>query len=117
MDRKYMDGDRTQAEKDAAGSGLHEDGGYLGGYSFSGRVHGSADGYSQRRRKPFDSLSRAKQDVSSGADDDFGIGERIRHPKFGEGMVIDQDAKTLSVMFDEVGLKKLGKGFVKLERV
>ena len=32
-------------------------------------------------------------------------------------MVIDQDAKTLSVMFDEVGLKKLGKGFVKLERV
>ena len=117
MDASYLDGDKTQAEKERSGSGLYDEGGYLGGYSFSGRSHGSADGYSTARRKPFDSLANARKELESVSDDDFVVGERIRHPKFGEGMIIDQDFKTLSVMFDEVGLKKLGKGFVKLERV
>ena len=41
----------------------------------------------------------------------------MKHPKFGEGMLIEQDAKTMSIMFDSVGLKKLGKGFVKMEKI
>ena len=32
-------------------------------------------------------------------------------------MVIEQDAKTMTVVFDSVGQKKLGKGFVKMELV
>lgn len=31
-------------------------------------------------------------------------------------MLIEQDAKTMSIMFDSVGLKKIGKGFVKIVR-
>jgi AbrB family transcriptional regulator (stage V sporulation protein T) len=49
--------------------------------------------------------------------DEFENGDIVRHPKFGEGMVIMQDAKTMTVIFDEVGEKKLGKGFVKMEKV
>ena len=41
----------------------------------------------------------------------------LRHPKFGVGMLIEQDEKTMTVIFDEVGQKKLGKGFVKMEKV
>ena len=41
----------------------------------------------------------------------------MRHPKFGEGMLIEQDDKTMTVIFDSVGQKKLGKGFVKMEKV
>ena len=49
--------------------------------------------------------------------DEFEIGDMVRHPKFGVGMLIAQDAKTMTVMFDDVGEKKLGKGFVKMEKV
>lgn len=41
----------------------------------------------------------------------------MRHPKFGEGMIIEQDDKTMTVMFDDFGQKKLGKGYVKMEKV
>ena len=32
-------------------------------------------------------------------------------------MVIEQDDKTMTVMFDDYGQKKLGKGYVKMELV
>ncbi len=34
-------------------------------------------------------------------------GDRVRHGKFGEGMVLESDEKTVTVMFDSVGQKKL----------
>ena len=45
------------------------------------------------------------------------VGDIVRHPKFGEGMLIEQDEKTMTVIFDSVGQKKLGKGYVKMEKV
>ena len=48
---------------------------------------------------------------------EFEIGDMLRHPKFGVGMLIAQDEKTMTVMFDDYGEKKLGKGFVKMEKV
>ena len=48
---------------------------------------------------------------------EFETGDMLCHPKFGVGMLIEQDDKTMTVMFDEVGQKKLGKGFVKMEKV
>ena len=92
----------------------------LGDYIFSGRTHGNADGYSGVPRvKPFDNLNAARKaahrkDVTN---DEFEIGDMVRHPKFGVGMLIAQDAKTMTVMFDDAGEKKLGKGFVKMEKV
>ena len=92
----------------------------LGDYIFSGRAMGNADGYNGVPKvKPFDNLNAARKaahrrDIESG---EFEIGDMLRHPKFGVGMLIAQDEKTMTVMFDDYGEKKLGKGFVKMEKV
>ena len=120
MDKECMDGDRTVKDRVRKEDGLRGAGGLLGDYIFSGRAYGTADGYSGvPRTKPFDSLNAARKATRSKEVilDEFEIGDILRHPKFGEGMLIEQDDKTMTVIFDEVGQKKLGKGFVKMEKV
>ena len=120
MDRACMDGDETVDQKVRIGSGLRGEGSWLGDYFFGGSSYGTADGYSgEPAAKPFDSLSAARKQTASKAKihQEFENGDIVRHPKFGEGMVIEQDEKTMTVMFDEVGQKKLGKGYVKMEKV
>lgn len=118
MDKDFITGDKTEQQHSKESGGLSGSGGYLGETRFRGREHGTADGYiGATSRKPFDSLAASKRESRIGKDDSFAIGDRLKHPKFGEGMLIDQDAKTMSIMFDSVGLKKIGKGFVKIERI
>lgn len=118
MDTNLLDGDQTVAERSANAGGIYGDGGILGMREFKGRYEGSADGYDASFSKPFDALKFAKKQASKGiSNEGFEAGDRIRHPKFGEGLLIDQDAKTLTIAFDSVGIKKLGKGFVKLTKV
>ena len=118
MNTDLLDGDQTVAERAAMAGGLHGDGGILGAREFKGRYDGNADGYDASFSKPFDALKFAKKQASKGiSNEGFEAGDRIRHPKFGEGLLIDQDAKTLTIAFDSVGIKKLGKGFVKLTKV
>ena len=118
MDTDLLDGDPTVAERTASAGGIRGDGGILGMREFKGRYEGSADGYDASFSKPFDALKFAKKQASRGiSNEGFEAGDRIRHPKFGEGLLIDQDAKTLTIAFDSVGIKKLGKGFVKLTKV
>ena len=50
-------------------------------------------------------------------EENFNIGDILEHPKFGRGMLIEQDKKTMSIMFDTAGMKKIGKGFVKIKKV
>jgi len=118
MDTDLLDGDPTVAERSANAGGIRGDGGILGMREFKGRYEGSADGYDASFSKPFDALKFAKKQASKGiSNEGLEAGDRIRHPKFGEGLLIDQDAKTLTIAFDSVGIKKLGKGFVKLTKV
>ena len=120
MDKDCLDGDSTVKDKLKSEDGLRGRGGLLGDYIFSGRSLGSADGYAgEPRPKPFDGLSAARKAVHNKETiaDEFENGDIVRHPKFGEGMVIEQDEKTMTVMFDDYGQKKLGKGFVKMEKV
>ena len=118
MDTDLLDGDPTVAERTASAGGIRGDGGILGMREFKGRYEGSADGYDASFSKPFDALKFAKKQASKGiSNEGFEAGDRIRHPKFGEGLLIEQDAKTLTIAFDSVGIKKLGKGFVKLTKV
>jgi len=118
MDTDLLDGDPTVAERSANSGGICGDGGILGMREFKGRYEGSADGYDASFSKPFDALKFAKKQASKGiSNEGFEAGDRIRHPKFGEGLLIEQDAKTLTIAFDSVGIKKLGKGFVKLTKV
>ena len=118
MDTDLLDGDPTVAERSANSGGICGDGGILGMREFKGRYEGSADGYDASFSKPFDALKFAKKQASKGiSNEGLEAGDRIRHPKFGEGLLIEQDAKTLTIAFDSVGIKKLGKGFVKLTKV
>ena len=120
MDPECMDGDTIVSRKVRSGSGLRGESGYLGDYYFGGRSHGTADGYyGDPAPKPFDSLSAARKQTAGKAriHQEFENGDVVRHPKFGEGMVIEQDEKTMTVMFDDFGEKKLGKGYVKMEKV
>ena len=118
MDTDLLEGDPTVAERTASAGGIRGDGGILGMREFKGRYEGSADGYDASFSKPFDALKFAKKQASKGiSNEGFEAGDRIRHPKFGEGLLIEQDAKTLTIAFDSVGIKKLGKGFVKLTKV
>lgn len=129
MDKDCLDGDKTVKDKLKNEDGLRGQGGLLGDYIFSGRSLGTADGYageprpkpfgSNMGRRPADGLSAARKATHSKEQisDEFEIGDTVRHPKFGEGMLIEQDEKTMTVIFDSVGQKKLGKGFVRMEKV
>ncbi len=72
--------------------------------------------------KPFDMLKFAKEATKANVSaprggEDFHIGDKVNHTKFGKGLVIEEDSNTLTVMFDSVGRKKLAKGIAHLSRV
>lgn len=141
MDKKYLDGDKTAKQRRSESGILYDEGGYIGDYIYSGRTHGTADGYSGKAKPSpwlasaehdewqahsaygksyqgrIDGLKSSTQATKAKIVEDFEIGDILRHPKFGEGMLIEQDAKTMTIMFDSVGQKKLGKGFVQMEKV
>ncbi len=84
---------------------------------------GARDGFGAKESpKPYDALRYAKaatkaNAVAGSAGEDFEIGDRVRHAKFGEGLVIDQDGKTLTVIFDAAGQKKMAKGIAPLKKI
>ena len=128
MDKEYMDGDETTKARRAIPGGTYGDGGLLGEQFFGSRTYGTIDGYAgtptaspfvakQAHSSYTDSLQQSKKETTQAIVEDYSIGDILRHPKFGEGMLIEQDAKTMTIIFDSVGQKKLGKGFVKMEKV
>ena len=84
---------------------------------------GGYDGFasSASSAKPFDSLKYAKQEVKSKASGagnaSYEAGDEVTHGKFGNGLVIESDERTVSVMFDSVGLKKLAKDIAPLKKL
>lgn len=73
--------------------------------------------------KPFDQLKYARQQTkknvaagAAGTSDSFAAGDRIRHPKFGEGDVIACDGKIVECKFAD-GIKKLALGFAPLKKL
>ncbi|MDR3242440.1 MAG: UvrD-helicase domain-containing protein [Clostridiales Family XIII bacterium] len=47
----------------------------------------------------------------------FAIGDRVKHVKFGDGMVLETDEKTVTVMFGGAGRKKLAIGVAPLKKI
>ncbi len=75
-------------------------------------AYGAEDGFSEPEvYRPFDHLKQIKESVNRQYDQveslDLNNGDRIRHAKFGEGMVLESNGKIVSVMFDNAGKKKL----------
>lgn len=118
MDKQYIDGE-TVKERQAKQGGIAGDGGLFGDYFYKGRSHGTEDGYSgPDGGKPFDSLGYAKKQTRKKfSNEGLEAGDKVRHPKFGEGMLIEDSGKILTIAFDSVGIKKIGKGFVNIEKV
>lgn len=82
---------------------------------------GGLDGFAKLAYKPYyDPLQEAKKMAKSNAassDTDFLPGDAVSHGKFGAGIVIEQDEKTITVMFESKGSKKLAKGFAPLKKL
>lgn len=69
--------------------------------------------------KPFDQLKYARQQTkknAAGTGESFVAGDRISHPKFGEGNVVSCDGKIIEAQF-EAGIKKLALGFAPIKKV
>ena len=114
VDKSLLDGDAVYQKK-AKSAGI-------------GIPTGSLDGYSRKPSRasssgsPFDALKQAKAQVkanvaTSSKGDSFAPGDKVSHAKFGTGMVIESDAKTVTVMFDTQGRKKLVKGIAPLKKL
>ncbi len=118
MDKKYIEGETTK-QKEARQGGLAGDGGLYGDYLYRGRCYGTEDGFSGTPKgRPFDSLKYAtKQAEKKYSNDDLAVGDQVRHPKFGEGMLLEDNGKVLTIAFDSVGIKRIGKGYVNIEKV
>ena len=54
---------------------------------------------------------------ATGQNNCYKVGDSVRHGKFGIGMVIEEDDKTVTVMFESEGVKKLAKGFAPLQKL
>ncbi len=107
LDKRLMEGDAVYVRK-PRDTGL-------------GVSTGSWDGYaSKESSKPYDALRYAKAATkasASSAGDELNVGDRVRHAKFGEGLVIDQDNRTITVIFDGAGQKKMAKGIAPLTKI
>lgn len=92
------------------------------GNSWGSSSKGGNDGYAKESPyMPFDKFGEAKREVKqsgvSSTNSSFNAGDRVNHAKFGQGMVVEVDGKTISVMFDTVGLKKLAKDIAPIKKI
>ncbi len=82
---------------------------------------GTLDGFSVKPAyRPYDPLQQAKKAVKAnagGGDADFEPGDKVSHGKFGTGTVLEADAKTVTVIFDNAGKKKLARGIAPLKKL
>ena len=55
--------------------------------------------------------------AAAGGDTDLNQGDRVKHGKFGEGLVISVTDSIVTVAFDTAGIKKLAKGIAPLKKL
>jgi DNA helicase-2/ATP-dependent DNA helicase PcrA len=105
LDRSFVDGDAPQKPPGVFRSAATGNDGYAKGRVF----------------RPFDPLGYAKESVARGAAPGGGAalenGDRVRHSKFGDGLVIDADDRTVTVIFDAAGRKKLARDMAPISRI
>ena len=79
----------------------------------------SLDGYSKPDPyRPFDRLAQAKREVKKKKDPvSVAAGDKVKHDKFGEGMVISVKGNIVEVAFDSAGIKKLAADVAPLTKL
>ena len=112
---KELDKSLFDDEADPLGRNSYQEGG--------GNIEAQPKKRYSTMNKPFDQLRYIKQNTSDLAKKaaknaaDFAEGDRVVHPKFGEGMVIAVKSGAVTVVFDSVGVKKLALDFAPLEKI
>jgi DNA helicase-2/ATP-dependent DNA helicase PcrA len=92
------------------------------------KAMGAGDGYASAEIfRPFDRIGQIRREVARtkkyGAGGDpagalsFKAGDKVRHPKFGEGVVLESDGRIVAVMFGAAGKKRLAIGAAPLEKI
>ena len=111
IDRKYLTGDAVYEKK-----GL--------GVSFDRYKPSAVDTYSKGTYvSPLSQVYAVKKSSAQTgsratlANQNVEPGERVKHPKFGEGTVITVNGTVLTIVFDLYGTKKLAKDMAPLERI
>ncbi len=56
-------------------------------------------------------------DGGSRSNKEFSQGDKVVHPKFGEGLVLESSGKVVSIMFDSQGVKKLAKDIAPIKKI
>ena len=83
---------------------------------------GSSRSKSYASKKPFTALTKGKQLTAQKSDSlAYGVGDRVRHVKFGEGTVLDIKESgrdfEVTVEFDTAGVRKMFAMFAKLVKI
>jgi DNA helicase-2/ATP-dependent DNA helicase PcrA len=85
------------------------------------RMMGSPDGFSgEKPFNSFDQLKYAKQQTKVNAaavSAQLNEGDRINHPKFGNGRVLNVNGKIIQVQFDDGSVKKLAAGMAPISKI
>ena len=127
---ELLDTGRSSTER-AGGAGNTYSGGSgfgnadgIGGGAFAGTGRGGSFGkaYGAAGKKPFTALTKGSQLTAQKSDKlSYGVGDRVRHVKFGEGTVLDikeggRDFE-VTVEFDTAGVRKMFAMFAKLVKI
>ena len=119
---ELLDTGRSSAEREG-GSGFENTDG-IGRGSFVGTGRGGSFGkaYGVAEKKPLTALTKGSQLTAQKSGKlSYGVGDRVRHVKFGEGTVLDikeggRDFE-VTVEFETVGVRKMFAMFAKLVKV
>jgi DNA helicase-2/ATP-dependent DNA helicase PcrA len=123
--RNYTIESRFLAEIDPS---VLDESGDMPGKDLSSYVHEDLSGgwgaarpaFGEGGRRPVDLFREAQADVHTKArivSPDVQSGDRVRHAKFGAGLVIEVTKGIATVMFDEAGRKKLALDVAPLEKI
>jgi len=118
----YEDEDQSAAARERFGRSPSAEKSYSTKRTTTGSPYQSIDNIAEFFASRGKKFSRPKIDVpESTGKRGFRPGQRVRHPKYGEGTVYkregDGDDAKITVQFPQAGLKKLVEKFAQLERV
>ena len=118
----YEDEDQSAAARERFGRSLSPEKSYSTKRTTTGSPYQSVDNIAEFFASRGKKFSRPKIDLPEASGKrGFRPGQRVRHPKYGEGTVYkregDGDDAKITVQFPQAGLKKLVEKFAQLERV
>ena len=119
---ELLDTGRSSAEREGGSGFGNADGTGSGAFVGTGRGGNFGKAYGAAGKKPFAALTKGSQLTAQKSDKlSYGVGDRVRHVKFGEGTVLDikeggRDFE-VTVEFETAGVRKMFAMFAKLVKV